>query len=216
MCKQILVRFREWNSYGQTPLLLWLLAVYVGPAQRILIQWIFRDAQRCKQVTTMGGHWTRVGTLAWSSHVLFWEIVTRASYSMSSASKTFISKFTGYKSEVTLSLNWLVFEFCEISSKVIQCCLFLKVWGLKLYYDDVKLASGGNHNQMLLWLLSVPNSAIYTYYHPPSMITCCFQLFVGANKGHPSLTPMALLLSPPWFSTQYWHCEHRVAVRAIT
>eukprot|EP00250_Pteridium_aquilinum_P008694 c18141_g1_i1 orf=281-1864(+) len=83
------------------------------------------DALRCKKVRTMGGHRTRVGTLAWSSHVLSSGSRDRSILQRDvRVQEDFVSKLTGHKSEVC---------------------------GLKWSYDDRELASGGNDNQLFVW-----------------------------------------------------------------
>lgn len=72
--------------------------------------------------------------------------------------------------------------------------------GLKWSYDDRELASGGNDNQVHLWLLLVLTSSVYTNYQSPLMIICCFQLFVWGQQG----TQPMLKFS-----------EHTAAVKAI-
>ncbi|MCO5612740.1 hypothetical protein L7F22_067009 [Adiantum nelumboides] len=83
------------------------------------------DAQRCKKLRTMGGHRTRVGTLAWSSNVLSSGSRDRSILQRDvRAHDDFVNKLTGHKSEVC---------------------------GLKWSYDDRELASGGNDNQLFVW-----------------------------------------------------------------
>ncbi|KAJ7548117.1 hypothetical protein O6H91_08G118500 [Diphasiastrum complanatum] len=83
------------------------------------------DAARCKKVRTMGGHRTRVGTLAWSSHILSSGSRDRNILQRDvRAQEDFVSKLVGHKSEVC---------------------------GLKWSYDDRELASGGNDNQLFVW-----------------------------------------------------------------
>eukprot|EP00898_Chlorokybus_atmophyticus_P004129 jgi/Chlat1/4717/Chrsp30S08926 len=86
------------------------------------------DAARCKKVRTMGGHRTRVGALAWNSHMLSSGSRDRQILQRDVRSKEdFTSKLVGHKSEVC---------------------------GLKWSYDDRELASGGNDNQLLIWNMS--------------------------------------------------------------
>ncbi|KAL3682650.1 hypothetical protein R1sor_000672 [Riccia sorocarpa] len=83
------------------------------------------DAQRCKKVRTMGGHRTRVGTLAWSSNILSSGSRDRNILQRDvRVQDDFVSKLVGHKSEVC---------------------------GLKWSYDDRELASGGNDNQLYVW-----------------------------------------------------------------
>ncbi|GBG84131.1 hypothetical protein CBR_g38006 [Chara braunii] len=83
------------------------------------------DAGRCKKVRTMAGHRTRVGTLAWSSHILSSGSRDRNILQRDvRVAEDFVSKLTGHKSEVC---------------------------GLKWSYDDRELASGGNDNQLFVW-----------------------------------------------------------------
>ncbi|KAG6550819.1 hypothetical protein Mapa_007615 [Marchantia paleacea] len=83
------------------------------------------DAQRCRKVRTMGGHRTRVGTLAWSSHILSSGSRDRNILQRDvRVQEDFVSKLVGHKSEVC---------------------------GLKWSYDDRELASGGNDNQLFVW-----------------------------------------------------------------
>lgn len=83
------------------------------------------DATKCRKVRTMGGHRTRVGTLAWSSHLLSSGSRDRSILRRDvRVPDDFVSKLVGHKSEVC---------------------------GLKWSYDDRELASGGNDNQLLVW-----------------------------------------------------------------
>nr|XP_024389964.1 protein FIZZY-RELATED 3-like [Physcomitrium patens]PNR44292.1 hypothetical protein PHYPA_016676 [Physcomitrium patens] len=83
------------------------------------------DATKCRKVRTMGGHRTRVGTLAWSSHLLSSGSRDRNILQRDvRVPEDFVSKLIGHKSEVC---------------------------GLKWSYDDRELASGGNDNQLLVW-----------------------------------------------------------------
>lgn len=83
------------------------------------------DAAHCKQVRTMEGHCTRVGTLAWNSHLLSSGSRDRSILQRDiRAQDDFVSKFSGHKSEVC---------------------------GLKWSYDNRELASGGNDNQLFVW-----------------------------------------------------------------
>lgn len=83
------------------------------------------DATKCRKVRTMGGHRTRVGTLAWSSHILSSGSRDRNILQRDvRVPEEFVSKLVGHKSEVC---------------------------GLKWSYDDRELASGGNDNQLLVW-----------------------------------------------------------------
>eukprot|EP00249_Psilotum_nudum_P013441 c24334_g1_i6 orf=1152-2321(-) len=83
------------------------------------------DTNQCKKIRTLGGHLTRVGTLAWNSHIL-----SSGSQDHSILQRDirvqddFISKLVGHKSEIC---------------------------GLKWSYDDRELASGGNDNQLFVW-----------------------------------------------------------------
>jgi cell division cycle 20-like protein 1 (cofactor of APC complex) len=83
------------------------------------------DATKCRKVRTMGGHRTRVGTLAWSSHLLSSGSRDRNILQRDvRVPDDFVSKLVGHKSEVC---------------------------GLKWSYDDRELASGGNDNQLFVW-----------------------------------------------------------------
>ncbi|KAH9329521.1 hypothetical protein KI387_001629, partial [Taxus chinensis] len=83
------------------------------------------DATRCKKVRTMEGHRTRVGALAWSSHILSSGSRDRNILQRDiRVQDDFVSKLGGHKSEVC---------------------------GLKWSYDNRELASGGNDNQLLVW-----------------------------------------------------------------
>jgi len=83
------------------------------------------DANRCKKIRSMGGHRTRVGTLAWSSSTLSSGSRDRNILQRDvRAPDQYVSKLVGHKSEVC---------------------------GLKWSYDDRELASGGNDNQLLIW-----------------------------------------------------------------
>jgi cell division cycle 20-like protein 1 (cofactor of APC complex) len=83
------------------------------------------DATKCKKMRTMGGHRTRVGTLAWSSNILSSGSRDRNILHRDVRSaEDFVSKLVGHKSEVC---------------------------GLKWSYDDRELASGGNDNQLFVW-----------------------------------------------------------------
>lgn len=83
------------------------------------------DATKCKKVRTMLGHRSRVGTLAWSSHILSSGSRDRNILQRDvRVPDDFVSKLVGHKSEVC---------------------------GLKWSYDDRELASGGNDNQLFVW-----------------------------------------------------------------
>eukprot|EP01018_Ginkgo_biloba_P033623 Gb_41288 [translate_table: standard] len=83
------------------------------------------DATRCKKVRTMGGHCTRAGALAWSSHILSSGSRDRnILHHDIRVQDDFVRKLVGHKSEVC---------------------------GLKWSHDDRELASGGNDNQLLVW-----------------------------------------------------------------
>lgn len=83
------------------------------------------DATRCKRIRSMGGHRTRVGTLAWSSSTLSSGSRDRNILQRDvRAPEHYTSKLSGHKSEVC---------------------------GLKWSYDDRELASGGNDNQLYVW-----------------------------------------------------------------
>ncbi|KAJ7539437.1 hypothetical protein O6H91_11G092700 [Diphasiastrum complanatum] len=83
------------------------------------------DVTRCKRVRLMGGHRTRVGTLAWNSQMLSSGSRDRKILQRDiRVQEDFVSKLVGHKSEVC---------------------------GLKWSYDDRELASGGNDNQLLVW-----------------------------------------------------------------
>uniref|UniRef100_A0A0C9RQJ4 TSA: Wollemia nobilis Ref_Wollemi_Transcript_1927_2333 transcribed RNA sequence n=1 Tax=Wollemia nobilis TaxID=56998 RepID=A0A0C9RQJ4_9CONI len=83
------------------------------------------DATRCKKVRTLEGHRTRVGALAWSSHILSSGSRDRNIFQRDiRVQEDFVSKLIGHKSEVC---------------------------GLKWSYDNRELASGGNDNQLLVW-----------------------------------------------------------------
>ena len=83
------------------------------------------DAARCRKLRTMSGHRTRVGTLAWSSHILSSGSRDRNILQRDvRAPADYFSKLAGHKSEVC---------------------------GLKWSYDDRELASGGNDNHLFIW-----------------------------------------------------------------
>ncbi|KAK3262589.1 ccs52a-like protein [Cymbomonas tetramitiformis] len=83
------------------------------------------DAGKCRKIRTMGGHRTRVGTLAWSSHILSSGSRDRNILQRDvRAPNDSFSKLQGHKSEVC---------------------------GLKWSYDDRELASGGNDNHLFIW-----------------------------------------------------------------
>lgn len=84
------------------------------------------DTLKCKLITTMKGHAARVGTLAWSSHLLASGSRDRMIYLRDPrSSKDWESKLSqGHKQEVC---------------------------GLKWSFDDQQLASGGNDNKLLIW-----------------------------------------------------------------
>ncbi|GLJ40960.1 hypothetical protein SUGI_0847770 [Cryptomeria japonica] len=83
------------------------------------------DAARCKKVRTMGGHLTRAGALAWSSHILSSGSRDRNILHRDiRVQDDYVRKLVGHKSEVC---------------------------GLKWSFDDRELASGGNDNQLLVW-----------------------------------------------------------------
>eukprot|EP01018_Ginkgo_biloba_P012675 Gb_09588 [translate_table: standard] len=92
------------------------------------------DAVRCKRVRSMGGHRTRVGTLAWNSHILSSGSRDRNILQRDiRVQDDFVSKFAGHKSEVC---------------------------GLKWSYDDRELASGGNDNQLFVWNQQSPQPVL--------------------------------------------------------
>lgn len=72
--------------------------------QYLTIPWVqIWDAAHCKQVRTMEGHCTRVGTLAWNSHLLSSGSRDRSILQRDiRAQDDFVSKFSGHKSEVNL------------------------------------------------------------------------------------------------------------------
>lgn len=83
------------------------------------------DANKCKKIRGMGGHRTRVGTLAWSSSTLSSGSRDRNILQRDvRAPEHYTGKLVGHKSEVC---------------------------GLKWSYDDRELASGGNDNQLYVW-----------------------------------------------------------------
>jgi cell division cycle 20-like protein 1 (cofactor of APC complex) len=90
------------------------------------------DAVRCRKIRTMGGHRTRVGTLAWSSHTLSSGSRDRNILQRDvRAPADFSSKLVGHKSEVC---------------------------GLKWSYDDKELASGGMHYLKNIITTSIVNA----------------------------------------------------------
>eukprot|EP00884_Botryococcus_braunii_P006053 jgi/Botrbrau1/15449/Bobra.43_2s0073.1 len=83
------------------------------------------DATKCQMVRTMGGHRGRVGTLAWSSHLLCSGSRDRSILHRDiRMGQDYLSKLTGHRSEVC---------------------------GLKWSPNDRELASGGNDNQLYVW-----------------------------------------------------------------
>lgn len=84
------------------------------------------DTAKCKLINTMKGHVARVGTLAWSSHLLASGSRDRMIYLRDPrSSKDWETKLMqGHKQEVC---------------------------GLKWSFDDQQLASGGNDNKLLIW-----------------------------------------------------------------
>jgi|MDSW01.2.fsa_nt_gb cell division cycle 20-like protein 1 (cofactor of APC complex) len=92
------------------------------------------DATKCKRVRAMGGHRTRVGTLAWSSSVLSSGSRDRNILQRDVRdSAHYHAKLVGHKSEVC---------------------------GLKWSYDDRELASGGNDNQLYIWSANSTHPAL--------------------------------------------------------
>ena len=72
------------------------------------------DAARCKKIRTMGGHRTRVGTLAWSSSLLASGSRDRSILQRDvRVQEDFVSKLSGHKSEVN-SLIYLIFDHQSI------------------------------------------------------------------------------------------------------
>ena len=109
----------QWSTRGQQ--------LAVGTNLGKLQIW---DAEKCKLVKTMGGHESRIGTVAWNSRVL----------SSGSRDKTILHRdFRSSKD----------FE-CRLSGHKQEVC------GLKWSSDEQQLASGGNDNKLLLW--SIQNS----------------------------------------------------------
>eukprot|EP00850_Spirogloea_muscicola_P004719 SM000020S06069 [mRNA] locus=s20:861409:864749:- [translate_table: standard] len=83
------------------------------------------DVAKGDKLRTMGGHRTRVGALAWNSHILSSGSRDRSILQRDvRAPGDYVSKLVGHKSEVC---------------------------GLKWSPDDRELASGGNDNQLLVW-----------------------------------------------------------------
>eukprot|EP01111_Echinosteliopsis_oligospora_P004353 TRINITY_DN1699_c0_g1_i1.p1 TRINITY_DN1699_c0_g1~~TRINITY_DN1699_c0_g1_i1.p1 ORF type:complete len:546 (-),score=61.44 TRINITY_DN1699_c0_g1_i1:144-1781(-) len=83
------------------------------------------DVAHKKQVRDMGGHRARVGSLAWSSHLLSSGSRDKVIYNRDvRASTHFVAKLVGHRQEVC---------------------------GLKWSYDGQQLASGGNDNKLLIW-----------------------------------------------------------------
>mmetsp|Transcript_35723 Transcript_35723/g.43110 ORF Transcript_35723/g.43110 Transcript_35723/m.43110 type:complete len:511 (-) Transcript_35723:857-2389(-) len=83
------------------------------------------DAATLRRTRTMGGNRSRVGTLAWSSHMLSSGSRDRTILQRDvRTSRDYVSKLLGHKSEVC---------------------------GLKWSTDDRELASGGNDNHLLIW-----------------------------------------------------------------
>lgn len=97
------------------------------------------DVNKLQKARTMTGHKTRVGCMAWSSHVL-------ASGSRDRnillrdvrVQESHISKLVGHKSEVC---------------------------GLKWSPDDKQLASGGNDNQLNIWTMHSPTPVLRFQEH---------------------------------------------------
>lgn len=84
------------------------------------------NTAKCKKVNTMKGHVARVGTLAWSSHLLASGSRDRMIFLRDPrSSRDWETKLSqGHKQEVC---------------------------GLKWSFDDQQLASGGNDNKLLIW-----------------------------------------------------------------
>ena len=83
------------------------------------------DACKCRKVLTMGGHRTRVGTLAWSNQLL----------SSGSRDRTILQRDIRMQNDHVHKLVGHKSEVC----------------GLKWSYDDRELASGGNDNLLYIW-----------------------------------------------------------------
>ncbi|KAK9807688.1 hypothetical protein WJX72_006157 [[Myrmecia] bisecta] len=85
------------------------------------------DVQKNKMIRSMRGHRQRVGTMAWSAHILSTGSRDKAILHRDvRAPEEYIARLTGHRSEVC---------------------------GLKWSPDDRELASGGNDNQLYVWNL---------------------------------------------------------------
>lgn len=83
------------------------------------------DVTRKKLIRDMGGHRSRVGALAWNSHLLSSGSRDKLIYHRDvRVSNAFVTKLTGHRQEVC---------------------------GLRWSYDGQHLASGGNDNKLLIW-----------------------------------------------------------------
>ncbi|KAL0050623.1 hypothetical protein WJX82_003688 [Trebouxia sp. C0006] len=92
------------------------------------------DVSKIKMIRTMQGHRARVGTMAWSSHILSSGSRDRNILQRDvRAPEDYIHKLVGHRSEVC---------------------------GLKWSPDDREIASGGNDNQLYIWNLNSTSPVI--------------------------------------------------------
>ena len=102
------------------------------------------DANKCKKICGMGGHRTRVGTLAWSNSTLSSGSRDRNILQRDvRAPEHYTGKLVGHKSEVC---------------------------GLKWSYDDRELASGGNDNQLYVWSANSVHPVLRYSDHTPAAV----------------------------------------------
>jgi len=103
-----------WNQNG--------LQLAVGTASGEVQLW---DTLRCKKIRTMKGHFSRVGVLGWSEHIL----------SSGSRDKRILQRDERAPEPYFMSL----------------CAHKQEVCGLKWSFDDQMLASGANDNKLYIW-----------------------------------------------------------------
>ncbi|GAB5366333.1 hypothetical protein AAMO2058_001135000 [Amorphochlora amoebiformis] len=92
------------------------------------------DSIKCKKIRTMIGHQTRVGTIAWNSHLLASGSRDRLIFLRDHRARDHhFRKLVGHKQEVC---------------------------GLKWSFDERQLASGGNDNKLLIWTTQSSNPIV--------------------------------------------------------
>jgi len=97
------------------------------------------DVSRKKQIREMGGHRSRVGSLAWNSSLLSSGSRDKIIYHRDvRVSSPFVTKLIGHRQEVC---------------------------GLKWSYDGTQLASGGNDNKLYIWDASSTSPLLKFHHH---------------------------------------------------